>query len=152
MVSATGVVYFCLKLQSMKSIFFIACSCLVVLLSCERTDYEPGDPGSYDTEYKIFRVKVNSDSNTPYSVSIKRERPASGASAAIDQIEVNQNTGVSFDYGFSPAIGETVKVTVKSSRNDIKPYAFYKGKYTLPLELKSVAGTYSAELNYRVEE
>lgn len=136
----------------MRSIFLIAFSVFLMFVSCKRTEYVTEDPGTFDMQYSIFRVKVMSESGTPYSISIKRENITGGATKTVDNIDVNQNTGVPFDYGFTPNVGEKISVVVKSSKNDIKPYAFYKGKHSFPLELKPASEGYKAEFSYQVEE
>lgn len=136
----------------MRSLLFSTLLVLSTLTSCERTEYSTENTGTYDAHNRIFRVKVGTDSNTPYTVNIKRGTEINGTVQIVNNIEVNQKTGIAFDYGFTPGVGETVTVIVKSSRNNIKPFAFYKGTHAFPLEMKQSADGYTAEFSYQVEE
>jgi hypothetical protein len=95
---------------------------------------------------------VGADSNTPYTVNIKRGTQSNGTIQVFNNIEVNQKTGIAFEYGFTPAVGEMITVIVNSSKNDVKPFAFYMGKHTFPLQMKQSADGYTGEFSYQVEE
>lgn len=135
------------QIKTMRSLLFFAFLFVFTVSSCKKTEYVDESAASYDTQFKIFRVKVKSELNTPYSVSIKRGK----STETFDNIEVDQKTGIAFEYGFTPSVGETISVVVKSLKNDIKPFAFYKGEYSFPLELKQTANGYIGEFTYKVE-
>ena len=136
----------------MRSLLFSTFLILSTLTSCERTEYITENSGTYDSQNRIFRVKVGGDSNTPYIVNIKRGTQNNGSMQIVNNIEVNQKTGIAFDYGFTPAVGETVTIVVKSSKNNIRPFAFYMGKHTFPLQMKESEGGYTGEFSYQIEE
>lgn len=136
----------------MRSLLFSTFLVLSTLTSCERTEYITETSGTFDSQNRIFRVKVGADANTPYTVNIKRGTQSNGTIQIVNNIEVNQKTGIAFDYGFTPAVGETVTVIVKSAKNNIKPFAFFKGTHTFPLEMKQSAEGYTGELSYQIQE
>lgn len=136
----------------MRTLFLIGCFFALSFVGCEKTEYVSEDSGTYDSAYRIFRIKASSAANNAYTVSIKRAKQSGGSSQTVDNIQANQETGIAFEYGFTPAIGETISVVVKSAKNDIKSFAFYAGKHTFPIEMKQTAGGYTGEITYKVEE
>lgn len=136
----------------MRTLLIIACLFTLTFTSCEKTGYLNEGSGTYDTANRIFRIKASSPGSNSYTVSIKRAKQNGGSTQTVDNILANQETGIAFEYGFTPAIGETITVVVKSLKNDIKPFAFYKGEHTFPIEMKQTAGEYTGELVYKVED
>jgi hypothetical protein len=121
----------------------------IAISSC-RKGFETAGPAVYDEQNRVFRVKISSVEKTPYKLSIRRVNKDSSVDP-IDLIEVDQRTGAAFEYGFTPAIGEAITVTVSSNKQNIDAYAHYKGKDTWRVNLVMVGvENYAGEFNYTV--
>lgn len=132
----------------LKGITFILCVyVLTVATGCKRL--EDGTPvASYDVTNSIFRVHAVTDAGIPYHVIVTEEN--AGKSANI--IDVQQNNGGDFNYGFTPAIGSTVNVQI-AANSVVECYAFYKGtNFGLISMTASENGDYAGKLSYTVNK
>nr|WP_067060786.1 hypothetical protein [Mucilaginibacter sp. L294] len=109
---------------------------LFVGLNAGCKKFENGEePVDYDIKNKIFRVHTTTDLNTPYSITITQQN-----SGTINNvIDVKQNNGGDFNYGFTPQLGSTVIVKVQAEKT-INCYVFYNGENFGSIEMKPVAG------------
>jgi|GEM_PF-4218454 len=126
----------------MKNITFLALLSLSVICfaSCKKLD-DPAPANNdinYDLHNRIFRVKASSTAT--YTLTLTDY--ASDSSTPFNIIEANQNGP--FDYGFTPEIGHTIKVTIRSE-GKITASALYNGNYlSPPITVTDVTGGGSA--------
>ncbi len=95
-----------------KYIFVIALALAIFIYGCQKpAAVNPQTtPSPYDVANKIFRVNVTANSN-PFSVTITDISPNSTSPVNSEQGQSSS----SFDYGFTPNVGDTVKVAAQSN-------------------------------------
>jgi hypothetical protein len=139
-----------MKNNLFNQLFIASCLLFSITISGCKKEFESAGPVVYDEQNRVFRVKVSSTEKTPYKLSIRRVNKDSSVDP-IDVIEVDQRTGAAFEYGFTPAIGETITVTVSSSKQNIDAYAHFKGKDTWRVNLLAVGvGSYAGEFKHTI--
>jgi hypothetical protein len=134
----------------MKNIIVVALLLSICCFSCkkERVLTAPDNIESlnYDTDNGIFRVKVTSTKS--FNVTITELNTTDNTTYNLEQ--ANQ-TGP-FDYGFTPIIGHTIKISIQSAQGLISYNVMYKGIVLNPasVQLTSGGGSY-VEYSYVVK-
>ncbi|MFD2147085.1 hypothetical protein [Mucilaginibacter antarcticus] len=72
-----------------------------------------------------------------YTVTIKRTNPASPGVEDIQQ--GNQSTGNSFEYPFTPNLGDKIEITAQSAKGSVYVYPLYKGSVIGPVNSQTTS-------------
>jgi hypothetical protein len=116
--------------------------------SCKKLDSASPQPAvNYDVQYKIFRV-IGAYNGAPYTVKITQIRPNS-ANNPFNVVTATQDED--FDYAFTPAVGDSIKVTATSESGTFTLYAYYLNVDlgTISLQPTQTGGS-TAEFDYVV--
>ncbi|MDB5004482.1 MAG: hypothetical protein JWQ34_2707 [Mucilaginibacter sp.] len=106
-------------------------------------------PANYDLKKSIFRVIVT-DQNSSFNVSVTTTNAAHPSHNSIQQ--GNQGAGTTFEYPFTPMIGDSIKVVAKGASGPINLYPSYKSTQVGPVTtLVNAAGT-TVTFNYLVKD
>jgi hypothetical protein len=115
--------------------------------ACKKSDSQVipvQNDSNYDSQNRLFRVKASSTS--AFSLTITEGNASSGTS--INIVQASQTSG--FDYGFTPVIGDVIKVTIKSDNGTISSDIMYKGVDLDPVKVVTSGGGSSAQFTYTV--
>lgn len=82
------------------------------------------DAKPYDVRQKVFRV-IAYYQNEPYNITINQVKPNS-SNSPYSVLKTTQNAN--FEFGFTPAAGDTIKVHATSNNGDFTIFAHYLGK------------------------
>lgn len=109
-------------MKNLKGLAIIVCSILFVAnTGCKKLDEGPAP--DYDVVNKIFRVHTTTAAGTPFNVTITQK----STNNSNNVIDVTQENGGDFNYGFTPEAGSTLTVKVQANKA-INCYVFYNGK------------------------
>ncbi|WP_184549755.1 hypothetical protein [Mucilaginibacter sp. FT3.2] len=130
----------------MKKISLIIIALALFTTGCSKeglTETAPGnnDP-NYDVNKRVFRVQASSTDNFNLTVV---EYTASNEAYNTE----NADQSTAFDYGFTPVIGHTVKVTLQSS-GALSATMLYKGVILDPVKINSTGDGSNATYVYTV--
>jgi hypothetical protein len=106
-------------------------------------------PANYDLKKSIFRVIVT-DQNSSFNVTVTTTNAANPSHNSVQQ--GNQGAGTTFEYPFTPLVGDSIKVVAKGASGPITLYPSYKSTQLGPVTtLVNASGT-TATFNYLVRD
>jgi hypothetical protein len=126
----------------------LMCVCLLIVVpGCKKL--EDAKPATdYDIANNIFRVHANTAPGMPYHIVITE----TGDGKSVNLIDVQQNDGGDFNYGFTPGTGNTVNVQIVAG-NLVECYTFYKGTNLGAIDMSQTGeDEYSGQLSYPVNQ
>ncbi|MDB4925331.1 hypothetical protein [Mucilaginibacter sp.] len=139
----------------MKKIFISTTLTLAIFtFGCKKatvsaTNSDEITAANYDLKKNIFRVIVT-DVNASYTVSVTTTNAANPSFNAFQQ--GNQSAGTTFEYPFTPVIGDSIKVVAKSSAGPLSLYPTYKGTQLGPVTTLVNSAGATTTFNYFVKD
>jgi hypothetical protein len=128
------------------AVFAFGCKKSSVSATADTTDLTPAN---YDLKKNIFRVIVT-DQNSSFNVTVTTTNAAYPSHNSIQQ--GNQGAGTTFEYPFTPMIGDSIKVVAKGASGPISLYPSYKSTQVGPVTtLVNATGT-TVTFNYLVKD
>ena len=119
--------------------------------ACKKNGLDPvtnTTPSSdYDVTNKVLRVDVKS-SGTAFSVHLMQIRPGYG-SRPYSELRTRQN--LEFNYGFSPAVGDTIKVVIQSNAKITQDASYIGVDFNPTVNQTTDTGGQHLEYNYVVK-
>lgn len=134
----------------MKNVTFLvlATLCLFCFTACKKAAdvVPPNNDVNYDLHNRILRVQASA--TAPYVVTLTELT----SSSSVYNTQIANQTGP-FDYGWTPGIGNTVKVSIKSNTGRISAKVLYNGTELDPVTIVDVSGGGStADYSYTVSK
>jgi hypothetical protein len=115
------------------------------IMSCKKTadptpDTTAQTTSNYDLSNNIFRVIVSS-TNVAYTVTVTTTNTNNPNSNASQQ--GTQSAGTTFEYPFTPTVGDSINITAQSAQGVVNMYVYYKGTQLGPVSstTNSTGGT-----------
>lgn len=118
----------------MKKYLFLIITAQIFNTGCKKLADSPAPAPTYDASNRIMRVKASTDNNLPFNIIVSEIHSTSAGSVENQEVG-QQNTGSSFEYPFTPTIGDSIKVVVQSIGNPVYVYVLYKGVVIKKLDI-----------------
>ncbi|RFZ94839.1 hypothetical protein D0C36_04710 [Mucilaginibacter conchicola] len=125
-------------------LYLIVLAFISLHVACRPID----DVKPYDVTNKVFRV-IAYYQNEPYNITINQIKPNAVNAAPYSILNTTQNAN--FEFGFTPAAGDTIKVNADSKTGSFTIFAHYLGKDLGKINLTPTNnGKHTAEFIYVV--
>jgi hypothetical protein len=106
-------------------------------------------PANYDLKKSIFRVIVT-DQNSAFNVTVTTTNTAYPSHNSVQQ--GNQGAGTTFEFPFTPMVGDSIKVVAKGASGPISLYPSYKSTQLGPVVTSVNASGTTVTFNYLVKD
>jgi hypothetical protein len=110
----------------MKKVLLLSLLLCFLFSACRKTKTEAVAPANLDQNYdannRIFRIKASATMG--YNLILSETSPNSPDQPYNYQMA---NQSGDYDYGFTPVVGHTIKITIQSPKGVISATTYYKG-------------------------
>jgi hypothetical protein len=139
----------------MKKVFISSTLALAIFsFGCKKTSVSAVadselTPANYDLKKSIFRVIVT-DKSSSFNVTVTTTNAAYPLHNSVQQ--GNQGAGTTFEFPFTPMVGDSIKVVARGASGPISLYPTYKSTQLGPVSTLVNADGTTATFNYLVKD